>query len=134
MRSFPRRMMVWDDSTVKLEHIVLAITDNDMAVCVSAQSEEKYINGEPFDCYVWLHHKDFDVEQPVVLKSTPGKRLMTRNEMLGFLSSTARVVVRTGTNAWQLPHGLSSNIDLIAHQWATIDADGNIGEPQEFVK
>ena len=136
MRSFPRHMEVWDDPDVKWDRIVLYVANNDMAVCVSNQSESSYIKGEQFDCDVWLHYEALDVEQPVVQRiiSTPTKRPMTRNEMLGFLASTSRIVVRTGTNEWQLPHGLSSNIDLIAHQWATIDADGNIGEPQEFEK
>lgn len=59
------------------------------------------------------------------------RRAMTRNEVLGFISNTAGIVIRFETSPWSV--GGAWNYDNIcAYEWATIDAKGNIGEPHKF--
>ena len=124
MSKFPKRMLVWNAGQIKQVRIVVAVLDNGWAIAVNQGAEAIHAKGEMFACVLWKHSEDMP-ENP-----------MTRNEILAFLTHTPHIVVRVNNNAWQVPHGMSSdepNGPLI-HQWATIDADGNIGDPQEFVK
>lgn len=61
-------------------------------------------------------------------------RPMTREEVLGFVTNTPGVVIRV-TGGELVPAQAVEFIYPVAnYQWATIDKDGNIGEPREFVK
>ena len=124
MSEFPKRMLVWDKSNNKNNRIVLSVTDSGRAVCVSNSYEDEYIVERNFRVKVWSHCEELTK-----------KRIMTRNEILGFLEHTAGVVTRLNKGEWTLhQHFCYNTLPVINYQWATIDEDGVIGEPQEFVK
>lgn len=69
-------------------------------------------------------------------------RPMTIKELLAFVEYTTGIVVRGNVGyvgektwtTWKNKQTFGYTRDVKEYQWATIDRDGNIGEPQEFVK
>ena len=123
MSTFPKNMLVWSSNADKKERVVLCIR-NKKAIAVVGDDEQKYHRDCIFECATWAHYEDIPTNRP-----------MTRKEMLGFLANTPGLVTRTLNSEWHLPQCYGYELIGINHyQWATIDADGNIGEPQEFEK
>ncbi len=63
----------------------------------------------------------------------PEVRYMTREEVLGFLASHTRIVVRYTDGLWQLPgtHRIATE-QIDNYEWAYIGENGDIGEPRKF--
>jgi len=63
----------------------------------------------------------------------PEPLFMTRDEVLGFLAHTPGIVVRyKGSTKWAPSGMLGFHNDIRDYEYATVDLDGNYGEPQEF--
>ena len=67
------------------------------------------------------------------IKPEPKKRLMTRDEVLGFVAHNPHIVVRIHSLAW-LPslNWVYPDSDINEYEWATITERGEIGEPHKF--
>lgn len=66
------------------------------------------------------------------IKPEPAKRLMTRNEVLGFVAHNPHIVVRNNRLEWDSAHGWGYRCDIETYEWATITERGEIGEPHKF--
>ena len=88
----------------------------------------------------FIYHNGFEWQPAAVgvvnwedwtIKEEP--RYMTRDEVLGFLANTPGIVVRHKDNVmWRLPGRPIFDNPIEEYEYATIDCDGNYGEPQEF--
>ena len=128
MTTLPKRMRVWNTPESKHERIVIVIPEKGRISCVDRGYENAYAEGYNYRVITWACCEELP-EVP------PEKHSMTRKEMLGFLANTPGLVTRTLNSEWHLPQCYGYElIGINYYQWATIDADGNIGEPQEFEK
>lgn len=66
------------------------------------------------------------------IKPEPAKRLMTRNEVLGFVAHNPHIVVRNNSREWASAHGWGYLCDIETYEWATITERGEIGDPHKF--
>ena len=67
------------------------------------------------------------------IKPEPAKRLMTRNEVLGFVAHNPHIVSRYCSSAWSPAQAWSYSLgDMEHYEWATITERGEIGEPHKF--
>jgi hypothetical protein len=73
----------------------------------------------------WLH---FDYR----IKPTPKKRLMTREEVLGFVANTPGIVASGTPYGFALANQFDYMNSIEQYKWATISPDGKLGEFQLF--
>lgn len=63
----------------------------------------------------------------------PQKRLMTREEMMGFVANhTTKLVIQYGNSQWQWAEFMEFDDSPEKYQWATIFPDGRRSKPQPF--
>lgn len=69
------------------------------------------------------------------IKPESKRRLMTREEVLGFIANTKGIVTRFGhgsRSSWAIPD-FGLNYDHIdEYEWAEITKSGQIGDPRKF--
>ena len=102
-----------------------------MAAYAEGKEIEARINGRD---WLSIDEPDFNgTNMEYRIKPEPSKRLMTRNEVLGFVAHNPHIVVRYLGSTWgpSLSWSLSfENLD--GYEWATITERGEIGEPHKF--
>jgi hypothetical protein len=65
-------------------------------------------------------------QQDWQIKPEPKRRLMIRDEMLGFLANTPGVEMRcTNGKLWRLPSWFSLNEDVAQYEYKIVDLQGN---------
>ena len=100
-----------------------------------------FANGEEVEYYNIVIHSWSDWVGPFEAGDTrkfrikPKKtvRLMTRNEVLGFVANTPGIVVKVGSRPENLGT-LSFDSEIQDYKWATITPEGVIGEWKKFEK
>lgn len=123
-RSNCKEMWVWDNREFdKEKRIVVAIHDDGGCFAVTKSYEDTFCNNPEkyFNAEYWNHYEEI---------KEPKKRLMTREEVLGFIEHNHVVVKLDEDIVPKTTFMLKNNIDL--YQYATITADGIIGEWQKF--
>lgn len=122
-RSKCKEMWVWDyDDEIKTKVIVIDILKSNGCVAIKPVDNHKFLNGDLFyETEEWNHYEEI---------KEPKKRLMTRNEVLGFVEYNHIVVKLDEDIVPKTTFMLKNNIDL--YQYATITADGIIGEWKKF--
>ena len=108
----------------------------------AAEVMKAYAEGNPVqiwstlhDCWEDLTHLEFDFQWKDFdyrIKPVPKKRLMTRDEVLGFVANTLGIVASYSLTAPKLASQLAFLDSIEAYTWATISPDGKLGEFQPF--
>ena len=90
-------------------------------------------SGEWMDC-VENNYPRFDPLDGGIyrIKPEPAKRLMTRNEVLGFVAHNPHIVVRNHGTKWDNAQKWEYNVSSDNYEWASITERGEIGEPHKF--
>ena len=67
------------------------------------------------------------------IKTEPTKRLMTREEAIGFCANTPGSVVRIDVGGWSLPEAFLFSEHMYSYAWAIIDIKGRVIDgPNKF--
>ena len=59
-------------------------------------------------------------------------RLMTHDEILGFITHNPHIAVKVDEQPWSPPGNFRFNLSIDRYEYAHIDEKGNIGEPHKF--
>jgi len=101
-----------------------------MAAYAEGKEIEARINGRD---WLSIDEPDFNgTNMEYRIKPEPSKRLMTRNEVLGFVAHNPHIVVRNHGTKWDNAQKWEYNVSSDNYEWASITERGEIGEPHKF--
>ena len=105
----------------------------ELAPIIAAYGEGKTIQIYIGNGWADLLSASFDASDEYRIKPEAKRRLMTREEVLGFVAHNPHIVIRYDGWAWrQSASYIFPSIDLDKYEWATITERGEIGEPHKF--
>jgi len=120
-RSECKKMWVWDgdkENPKDEKRIVIEIFDNGSCLVISKNTEEYFKAKHNFSVLQYDHCEEIQ---------EPKKRLMTRDEVLGFLANESGIVVRTNRYVEpKLPSSFAFDCVIRAYEWARISRTGEL--------
>lgn len=107
----------------------------ELAPIIAAYGNGATIETSDLDTGPWLKMESPDFNGSGLkyrIKPEPKRRLMTREEVLGFVAHNPHIVVRIDGDNWTTSGGWDFRQDIEHFEYAVITARGEIGEPHKF--
>ncbi len=120
-----KKMYVWGEDHSQADHIerIVIWHDNKACVAISRDYEDAFLMGKSFFITRWDHCEEI---------SEPKKRLMTREEILGFIAWNPHIVVRIQEKDPLISSRYTYINNIEMYSWAPITEAGEIGEWSKF--
>jgi len=117
---------VWNDATGYMEkRLVIDVFENGHCLAIPEHDAEAYMKHHIQIGVIYYEHYERIPE--------PKKRLMTREEILGFIIWNPHIVIRINGGNALFPQWKSMLLDeLESYDWAPITEAGEIGEWSKF--
>jgi len=115
---------VWNSQKSEgTKRLVIDINNYGSCLAVLNYDETSFLDGGPYDTQMYFSYERIP---------EPKKRLMTREELLGFIAWNPHIVVRIQDEPPQVSNKFNFIRDMQMYSWAPITEAGEIGEWNKF--